>query len=219
MRVPTLLFDLNGTLTDPAALGAPWGLPELGEEVLAAAIQSAMAETLFGAYHEFSAHVESALRLVASRRGLDPAHLDEALEQAKQLPPFTEVPPALERLAAGKARLAVLTNSGADAGRRTLAAAGLDGHFEAILGVDAVRLFKPHPDAYAHALAELGAPDPETVTMVAAHGWDVSGAKHAGMRTAFVDRVAEDVPAVFPRPDLIVSDLGELAERLFSERP
>ena len=59
---PTLVFDLNGTLTDPRALGKPWHVPELGPAVLDGAIQSAMAETLFGAYHEFREHLESALR-------------------------------------------------------------------------------------------------------------------------------------------------------------
>lgn len=214
----TLVFDLNGTLTDPAALGAPWQLPDLGDAVLTGAIGTAMAETLFGAHHEFSQHVESALRLEAGRRRLDPTRIEAALRHAQRLPPFDDVTPALERLrASGTARLAVLTNSGAASGRRTLETAGLDGYFDAILGVDAVRVFKPHPDTYAHALAELGHVEPGTVFMVAAHPWDLAGAKHAGMRTVLVRRRGEPLPAVFPRPDLIVSDLAELAERLEPE--
>lgn len=220
MSAPSaIVFDLNGTLTDPAALGAPWQMPGLGEIVLAGAVQSAMAETLFGAYHAFSEHIDAALRLAVDRRALDEAGIDEALARAERLPPFGDVEPALERLATAVSRLVVLTNSGAASGRRTLEAARLDGYFEAVLGVDAVKSFKPHPDAYRHALEALGDPDPEAVLMVAAHGWDLAGAKHAGLRTALVRRRGESVPAVFPRPDLTVSSLVELAGQLAPTLP
>ncbi len=215
----TIVFDLNGTLTNPDALGAPWRAPELGAAVLAGAIQSAMAETLIGAYHEFSQHIEGALRLEVRRRRLDESRTEEALVQAGRLPPFGDVRPALERLKASGLRLAVLTNSGAESGRRTLEAAGLDAYFEAILGVDAVRSFKPHPDVYSYALQTLGKLDPEDVLMVAAHGFDLAGAKHVGLRTALVRREAEALPDVFPQADLAVDNLGELAEQLAAEQP
>jgi 2-haloacid dehalogenase len=213
----TIVFDLNGTLTNPEALGAPWAAPELGVAVLAGAVQSAMAETLFGAYHEFSEHITSALRVEVRRLGLDEAHTERALALARRLPPFDDVPPALERLGASGARLAVLTNSGAAAGRATLEAAGLDGYFEAILGVDAIRSFKPHPHVYSYALHALGDLEAGTVLMVAAHPWDLAGAKHVGLRTALVRRPREAVPEVFPPADLAADDLGDLAEQLAPE--
>jgi 2-haloacid dehalogenase len=219
IAVSAVVFDLNGTLTDLAALGAPWEAPELGPEVLDGAIRSAMAETLFGAYHEFREHLESALRVEVARRRLDERRIDEALAQAQRLPPFPDVRPALDRLRAAGLRLAVLTNSGAAAGRRTLEAAGLEDYFEAILGVDAVRMFKPHPDTYGHALAALGGLDPATALMVAVHPWDLAGAKHAGLQTALVRRGGEPVPAVFPQPDLVVDTMAGLAGKLAPSAP
>lgn len=215
---PTLVFDLNGTLTDPRALGTPWEVPELGPAVLARAQQSAMAETLFGAFHEFREHIESALREEVRRRDLDTRRVDEALAEAQHLPPFPDVLPGLERLAAAGHRLAVLTNSGAASGRRTLEAAGIDGYFEEVLGVDAVRSFKPHPAVYAYALRQLGAEAPESLMLVAAHAWDVAGARDAGLRGALVSRDGEVAPAVFPEPDLVVADLQDLAQRLERRR-
>src|ERR1700758_3264173 len=37
-----VLLDVNGTLTDPGPIGAPWGRPDLGERVL----QTAMVDAL-----------------------------------------------------------------------------------------------------------------------------------------------------------------------------
>ena len=206
---PAAVFDLNGTLTDPAAIGNPWKNAELGEAVLTRALQTAMAETMIGDFHEFSTHIQQALRMEIDRCGLDPGATDDALAQARELPAFPEVRAALRRLVDADWRLGVLTNSGADAGRRTLEAAGITGCFEWILGVDAVRLFKPHPDTYAYAASEIDT----DITFVASHAWDLGGAGRAGFRTALVTR---DRPRskLFAEPDLVVADMGELADVL-----
>jgi 2-haloacid dehalogenase len=205
---PIALFDLNGTLTDPTAIGAPWNMPELGHAVLTSALQMAMAETIVGDYHDLIAHLEQALRTEVRLRGLDEERLDDALEHAAQLPPFPDVPAAITDLADAGWRLAVLTNSGADAGRRTLAAAGLAHHFVSILGVDAVKRVKPHPDTYSYATRELNA-TPAELVYVASHSWDIGGAHHAGFRTVLLARRQPPSP-LFPRPSLVVADANEL---------
>jgi 2-haloacid dehalogenase len=204
-----IVFDLNGTLTDPGAIGRPWRERDLGPRVLVAAVQSAMVETILGGSRAFAAHIEAALRDEVGRRGLDPARIDEALEAASALPAYSDTAPGLEALQAAGQRLAVLTNSGADAGRRTLEANGLAHRFERILGVDAVGSFKPHPAVYRYALEELGC-DPRDVTFVSAHAWDLAGAANAGMRTAFVIR-DEPWASAYSRPDIDGADLCEIA--------
>ncbi|MGT1696601.1 hypothetical protein ACVPTE_23550 [Salmonella enterica subsp. enterica serovar Winslow] len=47
--------------------------------------------------------------------------------------------------------------------------------------------------------------------MVAAHGWDVGGAKLAGMHTAFVTRPGQCLYPLAPSPDLLVDNLRQLA--------
>ena len=206
---PVLLFDLNGTLTDPGAIGAVWDLPELGARTLARAVQTALVDTILGESRPFTAHIEAGLRDEVARRGLDAGLIEDALAAAAALPAFADVGPALEALAGAGHRLAVLTNSGADAGRRTLEANDLASRFHRILGVDAVGVFKPHPATYAYALRELGC-EPKRVTFVSAHGWDLAGAAHAGMRTALVMR-DERPSKAHPRPDIEAADLRELA--------
>jgi 2-haloacid dehalogenase len=207
-----ILFDLNGTLTDPSAIGDAWNAPDLGVEVLAAAVQSAMVDTILSVSRPFSAHVECALRDRVRDRRLDPGPVDEALTIAGALPPVGDVAAGLDALAGAGHRLAVLTNSGAEAGRCTLETHGLAGRFERILGVDAVGSFKPHPATYRYALEELNRAAAE-VTFVSAHAWDLAGAADAGMRTALLLR-DERPRSAFPPPDVEVGDLRALAERL-----
>ena len=208
-----LLFDLNGTLTDASAIGEPWDAPDLGLAALAAAVQTASVDALTGHYRPFAEHVRAAVAVEAQRRELDLALVDDAVERAGALPAHADADAGLAELAGDGHRLAVLTNSGTDAGRATLDAAGLAQHFEAVLGVDAVRSFKPHPSTYAHACRELGA-EPAEVMLVAAHQWDTTGAGRAGLRTAWIDRDGKPFSAAADRPDLRATDLHELARQL-----
>lgn len=208
-----VLFDLNGTLTDPAGLGAPWARPELGLSILRGAIQTAMVDALVGTYRPFPEHVRAAIDIEVRRADLDPALADAAAERATRLDPFPEAEAALDLLREEGHTLATLTNSGAEGGRRTLEAAGLADRFDHFLGVDAVLTFKPHPAAYAHAVESLDLP-PEDIVFVAAHGWDVSGAKHAGMRTAWISRGESALNGMIAEPDVRADDLLEAAQLL-----
>ena len=48
----------------------------------------------------------------------------------------------------------------------------------------------------------------------AAHGWDVAGAKEAGMQTAFIARPGKALYPLAKQPDYIVKNLEELASLL-----
>jgi 2-haloacid dehalogenase len=78
------------------------------------------------------------------------------------------------------------------------------------LGVDAVSTFKPHPEVYTYALSELEE-DPDRVVLIATHPWDLAGAAHCGMRTAWVRHRPRAWPSVFPTPDVQAETLTDLA--------
>jgi 2-haloacid dehalogenase len=197
-----VLLDVNGTLTDPAGIGAPWGRPELGTLVLDGAVRTAMVDALLGGGDRpFSDHIRSAIAVVAADAGLDPAGIDAAAEAAAALPARPGADEALSVLTGSRLRAVALTNSGADGGAATLRHCGLARYVERVIGVDAVRTFKPHPSVYAHALRELEAA-PADVVLLATHPWDLAGAAHAGIRTAWVTHGTRGWPDVFALPDI-----------------
>jgi 2-haloacid dehalogenase len=93
-------------------------------------------------------------------------------------------------------------------------------HWDAILGAELARDYKPKPGVYLSAAAAFEL-RPEEVLMVAAHSSDLAAARAAGLRTAFVARPDECGPGRGEsRPatavDLTVTDLLDLAQRLES---
>jgi 2-haloacid dehalogenase len=209
-----VLLDVNGTLTDPSAIGGVWGRPDLGERVLQHAISTAMvAALLHDGERTFRDHLSAAIDVVAAAADLNPDASAQALDSAASLPARPGAADALATLRGANLRIVALTNSGADGGRTTLKGCGLLPFVEQVLGVDAVSTYKPHPDVYSYALAELEE-DPNQVALIATHPWDLAGAAHGGMRTAWVRHLPRAWPSVFPDPDVQADTLTCLADAI-----
>jgi FMN phosphatase YigB (HAD superfamily) len=56
--------------------------------------------------------------------------------------------------------------------------------------------------------------DPAALALVAAHAWDIHGAGHAGLITAYVARSGAPFPATMRAPDVTGSSLAEAVDRL-----
>jgi 2-haloacid dehalogenase len=212
MKPRWVLFDLNGTVLDPGAVGEPLGLSrERSLTALDDAILGAMAETLSGSYRPLSEFLRAALLL---RAGTD-SGIDEAMERARAMPPYSDCSSALERLRSAGVATGVLTNSARDTAEKALAAAGLRDLFDVVAGSDEVRAFKPDPRVYHLGIERTGAA-PGEVCMVASHWWDLMGAARAGMRTAWVERDGRGLSEAGPAPDARAATLDELAAQLSS---
>jgi 2-haloacid dehalogenase len=113
--------------------------------------------------------------------------------------------------------LAALSNGGFALLTHLVKAAGLP--FDCILSAELARAYKPAPEPYRTAAALLDL-EPAGVLMVASHGWDLDGARAAGLRTAFVERPLEKGPdRAADRASDVTSDIaapgfGELAAAL-----
>ena len=90
--------------------------------------------------------------------------------------------------------------------------------WDAILGAEIARDYKPKPGVYLAATEAFDCA-PHEVMMVAAHSSDLAAAAAAGLRTAFIARPDEHGPglgeAVAGVPvDLSATDLAHLADQL-----
>jgi 2-haloacid dehalogenase len=215
------VFDVNETLLDLAALDDDFErvFGDRGVRVawFGQLLQSAMVATITDRYTDFGSVGRAALEMTAARVGVELSDQDRKAIAGgmTRLPAHPEVPEALRRLGEGGLRLAALTNSTERVARAQLEHADVIDQFEAVLSADAVRRLKPAPEPYRMAAERLGT-DPAGVLLVAAHAWDVAGALAAGCRAAFVARPGKVLDPLADRPELVVANLDELADRLLA---
>jgi 2-haloacid dehalogenase len=210
----TVVLDLNGTLTDVRAIEAPWhgAAPQrFGAEVLDEAVAMAMTDTLTGVFRPFPDLLRGALERRVRLAGLLPGPIEDAAAAATRRPAHEDAVAALEHLRAAGHEVAVLTNSAKEAGTSTLAAADLQALVDRVDGADAAQAYKPDPSVYA-----LTVP-PADAWFVAAHWWDVTGAKRAGFRTVWVSRDDLVLAPTAEAPDLEAPDLLTAARRIVEQ--
>ena len=219
MALSWVLFDLNGTLVDPSVLAQPLGDSAAADEMVLDSFDEAnvqaMVGLLTGERPAFAELLEASLRRRAALDGGDPQSAEDAVALLGSMPAYIEAPSALERLRGEGLRLGVLTQSTTEAAEAVLRFAGLRDRMDLVMGADATGTFKPDPRAYRAAL-ERTDERAEDVCHVAAHWWDVTGAKRAGLRTGWVARRERVLLDTVPAPDFRGRDLDEVAEAILS---
>jgi 2-haloacid dehalogenase len=140
-----------------------------------------------------------------------PAEMKKLMEAWQMLKAFDDVLPALEKMKS-RFKLVALSN-----GERVfldhLVKNRIHWPFDAVISVEEVGAFKPHPGVYRRGAADIGLEVGQCM-MVSANSFDVMGARMCGMRGAFVNRYNlpyEDTPFV---PDVTVKGFAELAAAL-----
>jgi 2-haloacid dehalogenase len=225
VTVRALVFDVFGTLVDwRSAIARAFREAEvLGDSEELADAWRAGVWPILGEVNEgkrpwitFDEVHRVALDELLSKRGLDlPADARAELVGAwHRLDPWTDVRDGLERLR--RPRVVAALSNGNVSLLIDLARHG-DLRFDCLLSAEMAGVYKPAAEVYLAAPRMLGLA-PEEVMLVAAHPFDLKGARRAGLRTAFVERPLEYGPGSpareDPEADESVGDLLELAPRL-----
>ena len=218
MRPAAVAFDVIETLfpLDPLRGGlAALGLqPDALQGWFAAGLRDAFALAATGGFSPLRAILDAGLDDLLARAGLPAprAGRDAVLDAMATLPAHADAAEAMDLLAAGSVRIVALSNGAAATTEAMLRGAGLRERVEAVVSVDEVRLAKPRREVYLHAAARIGV-EPGRVMLVAAHPWDVHGAKSAGLAAGFVAR-GRPFPSTMTAPDLRGDTLAELARTI-----
>ena len=148
--------------------------------------------------------------------GLPAAELDELNLAWHRLDPWPDAVEGLTRLRQ-RFFIAPLSNGNIVLLANMAKRAGLP--WDAILGAEVARAYKPTPESYLRTAEDL-ALAPAQCMMVAAHNSDLAAARAAGLKTGFVARPTEHGPGqttdLEPEEawDAVAPDFVALAERL-----
>ena len=216
-----LVFDVNETLLDlggvKAAFAKVFGSADLLGEWFLRLLLGSMVSNGVGQYRPFLEIGTEAMLVLAEKHdvSITPDQAVEVVSVMRSLPPHPDVIPALDRLTGAGIRKIALTNGSQQTVEEQLGNAGISHHFEAMLSVDGVRRFKPSPEVYLMASAKMDVAI-DRMMMVAAHDWDLVGARSVGMQTAYISRPGAVWSPGYPPPDLIGDTLGDIVDQLLT---
>ena len=210
------VFDAYGTLFDfaSAAAGCRDVLGDKADRLTALwrdkQLQYSWLRSLQGRHADFWQVTGEALDFALETLGLDrPALRDRLMSLYLTLDTFPEVPEMLRRLKMAGLTTAILSNGAPAMLDAAVANAGIGDMLDAILSVEEVGTYKPHPKVYQLAVDRLGI-DAGTILFLSSNGWDAHAASAFGMRVIWCNRYGQRRENLPGRPEHEIRTLAEL---------
>ncbi len=212
------VFDAYGTLFDVLSaaeqaqdvLGEKW--PQLAEVWRAKQLQYTWLCSLTGRHVDFWQLTREALDFALETLKLPNGQLrDHLMGLYLGLEAYPEVKNTLTRLKAGGLKCAILSNGSPTMLSACVEKAGIADLLDAVLSVEEVKVYKPHPAVYQLALDRLSL-TANAICYVSSNGWDAYSAKAFGFSVVWCNRSSQ-VPERIPgTPDAEIGVLSDLLE-------
>jgi 2-haloacid dehalogenase len=139
----------------------------------------------------------------------DPALREKLMQLYLTLDAFADVRATLEKLKIAGFKTAILSN-----GSPTMLSAAVQGAkighlLDAVLSVEEVGVYKPHPRVYRLAVDRLGIAA-NGLAFASANAWDAYAASAFGMRVVWCNRYTQRPERLPGNPDYVIKSLAEL---------
>jgi 2-haloacid dehalogenase len=215
--VRACVFDAYGTLFDVGSAAAACRDAALGDRAAALSalwrekqLQYTWLRALEGRHVDFWRVTGDALDFALETLKIDDPQLRRRLMNLYlTLAAYPEVPGVLKRLKAVGLTIAILSNGSPAMLRAAVDGAGIGAMVDALLSVEEVGVYKPHPRVYQLAVDRL-ALDAKAICFQSANAWDAYAASAFGLRVVWCNRQRQQPERLPGRPDYEISSLAEL---------
>src|SRR5258708_18941676 len=218
--IEACVFDAYGTLFDvnsaarasQNSLGDKW--QPVAELWRTKQLQYSWLRGLASQYADFWQVTADALDFALSTfHAEDPALRERLLNSYLVLRAYPEVLETLKGLKASGMRLAILSNGTPAMLTAAADSAGIAEFFEAVISVEEVKGYKPHPSVYRLACERLKLPA-DRICFLSSNGWDAYSAKAFGLRVLWCNRFGQAPERIPEAPDAQILTLSELLNLL-----
>lgn len=214
--IDACVFDAYGTLFDfnsaaDAArneLGAPW--QQLSDLWRLKQLQYTWLRGLGQHHADFWQVTGDALDFALAALRIEQPGLRARLMQLYlALKTYPEVPAMLRELKGRGMKLAILSNGTPAMLAAVVNNSGLDKLFDAVLSVEEVGVYKPHPLVYGLAAQRLKIA-PAHICFLSSNGWDAYSAKAFGFQAIWCNRFGQPAERIPAAPNGEIADLSAL---------
>ena len=218
--IEVCVFDAYGTLFDVSSV-ARGAQDVLGEDWLVLSdlwrskqLQYTWLRGLAGHHADFWQVTGDALDFAMSSLKRDDAALRDRLMQLYlEIAAYPEVPATLQKLKDAGLKTAILSNGTPAMLNAAVDNAKLGKMLDAVLSVESVAVFKPHPSVYQLAASHFSVAR-EKICFLSSNGWDAFSAKAFGFRVLWCNRFGQAAERIPETPDGEIVTLAELPARL-----
>jgi 2-haloacid dehalogenase len=216
--IEACVFDAYGTLFDVSsvargaqdALGERW--QALSDLWRTKQLQYTWLRGLAGHHADFWQVTGDALDYAMATLAIDDQALrDRLMNLYLSIAAYPEVPAMLAALKAKGKKLAILSNGSPIMLASAVKNSGIADYFDAVLSVEEVGVYKPHPTVYGLVPTALNVAK-EGVCFLSSNSWDAYSAKAFGFKVLWCNRFTQAPERIPSCPDGEICDLSGLPD-------
>ncbi len=173
-------------------------------------LQYTWLRSLMGRHKDFWQVTGDALDFAMNSLGmLDMTLRDRLMSLYRTLDAFPEVPATLKQLKSAGLKTAILSNGSPEMLLSAASGTDITHLLDAVLSVEEVGIYKPHPSVYKIAVDSLSLAA-QAICFVSANAWDAHGASAFGLKVVWCNRYGQGHEFLPGEADVEVSTLAEI---------
>ena len=139
--------------------------------------------------------------------------IDSIFDEFANLKVHPDIKNSLKYLKKKKIKIVTLTNGSVSNTKLLLKKNNINNFIDRCFSINSFKIWKPAREVYLKTCEKMKI-KPGRALMIAAHGWDINGAKLAGLKTAYITRYEKILSDFYYRPDYVGKDSREIIKKL-----
>ena len=210
-NIKLVIFDVNETMFSLQTISEKFeilGLPKLALNIwFSNILKEGFSSSSIGHFHSFKKIAENELiRLFLSFKvEYKKKFYSLIMKEFSKLQIHDDVLKAIKVLHKNKIKIVLLTNGSKENTQNLLKKNNIQNYINRCFSIDEIKVWKPHKKVYQHVCKTMKI-SCENSLMIAAHAWDINGAKNAGLITGYITRYEKILSNIYDTPDIIGKD-------------
>ena len=139
--------------------------------------------------------------------------IDFILDGFKKLMIHDDVKKSLELIYDENYKIVTLTNGSKQITESMLKHNNCEKYINRCFSIDEFKVWKPNKEIYKFVCREMNCM-PSNAIMIACHGWDISGAASAGLKTGYIQNYESKLSDFYSEPDFFSENCFSLVKKI-----
>ena len=219
-EIKLVIFDVNQTMFSLKEIENSFKIYGLSrrfvDQWFLSVLKEGFSYTVSGKFIDFKTIGQNELQKIFLQKNIicKRTSINRILNSFSHLKIHNDVKKSLKLLKKNNLKIITLTNGSKSNTQILLKNNKIENFIDRCFSIDQFKKWKPHKIVYL-STCELMNIDPKNTLMIAAHGWDINGAKLAGLKTAYITRYEKKLSNFYLKPDYVGKDSFEIANKLF----
>ena len=219
-EIRLVIFDVNQTMFSLKEIENSFEISGLSGKLVDQWFFSVLKEgfsyTLSGKFIDFKTIGQNELQKIFLQKNIicKRTSINRILNSFSRLKIHNDIKKSLKLLKKNNLKIITLTNGSKSNTQTLLKNNKVENFIDSCFSIDQFEKWKPHKSVYL-STCKLMNINPKNTLMIAAHGWDINGAKLAGLKTAYITRYEKKISNFYLKPDYIGKDSFEIVRNFF----